>query len=120
MNSTSMKTAERDQYGMTPDDWKRQRAMTDDEITAAAHSDPDARPITPEQVAAAGSRSRALSKVIRNKLGMTRQRFAEAFGIPADLQEAWERRLVEPTVTELAYLRLIERAPELAKLEPTA
>ena len=58
--------------------------------------------------------------MIRNKLSMTRQRFAEAYGVPADVQEAWERRTLEPTETEMAYLRLIERAPELAKLEPVA
>ena len=120
MSNTDMKKDNRDTYGMTPDDWKRQRAMTDDEITAAAHSDPDAQPVTPEQVAAAMSHPRVLSKVIRNKLSMTRQRFAEAYGVPADVQEAWERRTLEPTETEMAYLRLIERAPELAKLESVA
>ena len=31
-------------------DWARLRAMTDEEVTAAAMSDPDARPMTPEQL----------------------------------------------------------------------
>ena len=31
-------------------DWARLRAMTDEEVTAAAMADPDARPITPEQL----------------------------------------------------------------------
>ena len=34
-------------------DWARLRAMTDEEVTAAAMSDPDARPMTPEQFRAA-------------------------------------------------------------------
>jgi putative transcriptional regulator len=32
-------------------DWARLGAMTDDEIMAAALSDPDAQPLTPEQLA---------------------------------------------------------------------
>jgi putative transcriptional regulator len=31
-------------------DWARLRAMTDEEVTAAALSDPDAQPATPEQL----------------------------------------------------------------------
>ncbi len=93
-------------------------AMTDDEITAAALADPDAQPITPEQVAA--YRAPAMCKVIRNKLGMTRSRLAEAYGIPLDTLQAWERHRSDPTEVERNYLRLIERAPELAKLEPVA
>jgi len=31
-------------------DWARLRAMTDEEVTSAAMSDPDARPMTPEQL----------------------------------------------------------------------
>jgi putative transcriptional regulator len=33
-------------------DWERLRAMTDEEVTAAAMSDLDARPMTPEQLRA--------------------------------------------------------------------
>jgi putative transcriptional regulator len=32
-------------------DWARVAAMTDEEVTAAAASDPDAQPLTPEQLA---------------------------------------------------------------------
>jgi putative transcriptional regulator len=32
-------------------DWARLDAMTDEEVVAAAQSDPDARPLTPEQLA---------------------------------------------------------------------
>ena len=31
-------------------DWARLRALTDEEVTSAAMSDPDARPMTPEQL----------------------------------------------------------------------
>ena len=32
-------------------DWARVRAMTDEEVTAAALSDPDAKPLSPAQLA---------------------------------------------------------------------
>jgi putative transcriptional regulator len=32
-------------------DWARVRAMTDEQVTGAARSDPDAQPLTPEQLA---------------------------------------------------------------------
>ena len=39
-------------------DWARLRAMTDEEVTAAAKSDPDARPMTPSNsVPPAGCRA---------------------------------------------------------------
>jgi DNA-binding transcriptional regulator YiaG len=47
---------------------------------------------------------------------MGRETFAAAYGIPMDTLKAWERHEVEPTVVEIAYLQLIERAPELAKV----
>lgn len=39
--------------GLPPDktDWGRFDALTDDEVVAAARSDPDAQPLTPEQLA---------------------------------------------------------------------
>ena len=41
-------------------DWDRLRAMTDEEVTAAALDDPDAQPSTPEQL-------RAMRRVPRTK-----------------------------------------------------
>jgi putative transcriptional regulator len=114
MSTSSTKIVERDRYGMTPEDWQRLDVMTDAEITAAALSDPDAQPISPERWATA--RRPALIKRIRHKLGMGRETFAAAYGIPLDTIIAWERHGSEPTPTETAYLRLIEREPELAKL----
>lgn len=115
MNKPSTTTSPPDKYGMTPEDWQRLDAMTDEEITAAALADPDAQPLTLEQLEAM-RRPRPLCKVVRNKLHMTRQRFSEAYGIPFETLRAWERHEAEPTEVEFAYLRLIEREPELAKL----
>ena len=117
MNKTSTSTIQRDKYGMTPEDWQRLHALTDEEITARALADPDAQPLTPEQLEAM-RRPRPLSKVVRNKVRMTRQSFSAAYGIPSDTLRAWERHEAEPTPVEMAYLRLIEREPERAKLVP--
>jgi putative transcriptional regulator len=113
MSNTSTKTNDRDSLGMTSENWRRLNAKTDAEITADALSDPDAQPISPERWATA--RRPALVKRIRHKLGMSREIFAATYGVPLDTLVAWERHTAEPTPTELAYLRLIEREPELAK-----
>ncbi len=65
-------------------------------------------------------RPRPLSKMVRNKRRMPRQTFGQTYGIPDETLRAWERHEAEPTSVEIAYLRLIEREPERAKLVPTA
>ena len=61
---------------------------------------------------------RPLAKQVRHKLRMSREEFAVSYGIPLDALIAWERQQADPTATERAYLRLIERNPEAAKLVP--
>lgn len=114
MSNTSTKSSDRDSLGMTPENWRRLDAKTEAELLADSLSDPDAQPISPERWATA--RRPALAKRIRHKLHMGRETFATAYGIPLDTLITWERHTAEPTPTELAYLRLIEREPELAKL----
>ena len=103
----------KDKYGMTPGDWARLDAMTDDEINAAALTDPDNPPTTPEQLA----RWRRISpaKFIRQKLGLSLEGFAKAYGIPTETLRAWERHETEPSPAELAFLRAITRAPEAVR-----
>jgi putative transcriptional regulator len=113
MSNTSTKTNDRDSLGMTPEMWQRLDAKTDAEITADALSDPDAQPISADRWVTA--RRPALVKRTRHKLGMSRETFAASYGIPLDTVVAWERHTAEPTPTELAYLQLIEREPELSK-----
>lgn len=109
---------ERDPVGLTPGDQQRLDAMTDEEITAAALSDPDNPPLTDAQLAQ--FRRSALARKVRQKLRLGPETFAAAYGIPLDKLRAWERHEAEPTEVELVYLRLIERAPELAKLAPVS
>jgi hypothetical protein len=58
-------------------DWARLKAKTDEEVMAAALADPDAQPLTPEQLAKMRRVSRV--KVLRQRLGMTQVEFAQAF-----------------------------------------
>jgi putative transcriptional regulator len=118
MNKKSTSAKKRDKYGMTPEDWRRLDALTDEEITAAALKDPDNPPLTDEQLAQ--FRRPALSMKVRLKLHMGRESFAATYGIPLETLVAWERHTVEPTAVELAYLRLIEREPEMAKVRVEA
>src|SRR5262245_31523364 len=114
--STSAKKREqRDKYGMTAEDWRRLDALTDEEITAAALRDPDNPPLTDEQLAQ--FRRPALTMNVRLKLRMGRETFSAAYGIPVETLRAWERHQLEPTKVEFAYLRLIEREPEMAKIK---
>ena len=59
----------RDNLPADKTDWARIDAMTDEEVVAAALSDPDAQPLTPEQLAKMRRVSRV--KVLRQRLGMT-------------------------------------------------
>jgi DNA-binding transcriptional regulator YiaG len=65
-------------------------AMTDEEVVAAALSDSDAQPLTPEQSA----KMRRVSRVkdLRQRLGMTQMQFAEAFHLLRD----WEQHRSTP------------------------
>jgi putative transcriptional regulator len=94
-------------------DWGRLDAMTDEEVTAAALSDPDALPLTPEQLAKMRRVSRV--KVLRQRLGMTQAEFAEAFHLPITTLRDWEQRRSTPDAPARALLLAIERDPEVMR-----
>jgi hypothetical protein len=58
----------------TRHDWRRADAMTDEEIHAAALSDPDAQPLTPQRLAT--MRRTPQVRVIRRALGLSQEEFA--------------------------------------------
>jgi putative transcriptional regulator len=91
-------------------DWARVKAMTDEEVMAAALSDPDAQPLSPEALA----KMRRVSpvKVLRQRLGMTQVEFAEAFGLPVSTLRDWEQHRSTPDAPARALLRAIQREPE--------
>lgn len=91
-------------------DWDALESMTGDEAIAAAESDPDAQPLTDEQLARMKRVSRV--KVLRQRLGMTQAEFADAFGLPLGTLRDWEQHRSTPDAPARALLRAIEREPE--------
>lgn len=94
-------------------DWAAFDALTDEEVMAAALSDPDAQPMTPEQLAR--MKPVALSKRIRWTLCISREEFASRFHIPLDLVIAWERYEAAPDQVAAAYLAVIAADPAAAE-----
>ena len=90
--------------------WARLRAMTDGEVTAAALSDPDARPMTPEHLRTARRVPR--TKTLRRALAMTQEEFAARYHIPLGTLRDWEQGRCEPDQPARAYLTVIAHEPE--------
>ena len=91
-------------------DKKHARDLTDDEVMAAALSDPDAQPLTDEQLAK--MRRVPMAKRLRRKFGISREEFSRRFRIPLGTLGDWEHHRAEPDPAMLAYLQVIEREPE--------
>jgi putative transcriptional regulator len=85
------------------------RPMTEQEIAAAAAADPDARPMTPEQLRAARRVPRV--KTLRRALGMTQEEFAKRYHIPLGTLRDWEQGRSEPDQPARAYLKAIAGDP---------
>lgn len=87
--------------------------MTDDEVMAAARSDPDAQPLTAEQLAEMRRVPRV--KAVRQQLGMTQAEFADAFHLPITTLRDWEQRRSVPDAPARALLLAIERNPKVMR-----
>ena len=90
-------------------DWSRLDAMTEAERHAAALGDPDARPLTPEDVARMKRTPRV--KIIRRALDLSQEEFAARFHIPLGTLRDWEQGRKEPDAAARAYLLVIARNP---------
>jgi len=86
------------------------RPMTEAEVEAAALADPDAQPMTPEQLARARRVPRV--KTLRRALGLSREEFAARYHIPIGTLDDWEQGRSEPDEPVRAYLKLIAGDPE--------
>lgn len=86
------------------------RSMTEEEIEQAAAADPDARPMTPEELRRARRVPRV--KTLRRALGITQQEFAARYHIPLGTLRDWEQGRTEPDQPARAYLTVIARDPE--------
>jgi putative transcriptional regulator len=106
-----------------PADWSRADAMTEEEIVAAALSDPDCPPSTEADLArfVRGPHPR----IVRARLGLSVEDFARRYGLPLETVRAWEAGSLKPDAAAKALLRVIDREPEaaaraLAEPEPIA
>ena len=86
------------------------RPMTEEEIHAAAQSDPDAQPLTDADLARMRRVSRV--KIIRRALRLTQEEFATRYHIPLGTLRDWEQGRSEPDQTAKAYLKAIAVNPE--------
>jgi putative transcriptional regulator len=88
-------------------DARRALAKADADIESAAHSDPDAQPLTDLQLD--GMRRVSAAKRIRRNLGLSQEEFASRFQIPLGTLRDWEQHRREPDQAARAYLVVIER-----------
>ena len=86
------------------------RSMTDEEVHAAALRDPDAQPLTDDDM----SRMRRVprAKTLRRALGLTQEEFAARYQIPLGTLRDWEQGRAEPDQPARAYLKAIAGDPE--------
>jgi putative transcriptional regulator len=89
------------------------RPMTEDEVMAAALSDPDAQPLTDETAGLWRRSPRA--RVIRRALNLTQEAFAARYHIPLGTLRDWEQGRAEPDQPAQAYLRAIAGDPEAVR-----
>jgi len=91
------------------DDWGRFDAMSDADRHAAALADPDARPLTPQDLGRL--RRTPQVRVIRRALRLSQEAFAARFHIPLGTLRDWEQGRKDPDAAARAYLTVIGRNP---------
>jgi putative transcriptional regulator len=84
--------------------------LTEEEINAAALTDPDNPPRTPEREKHLKRVPRV--KVMRRALKLTQEEFAARFRIPLGTLRDWEQGKTEPDQAARAYLRVIAHNPK--------
>ncbi len=89
------------------------RPMTPGEIEAAALRDPDAQPLTADDLERMRRTPRA--RIIRRALGLTQEEFAARYQIPLGTLRDWEQGRTEPDQPARAYLMVIARDPEAVR-----
>lgn len=86
------------------------RPMTEEQIEAAARSDPDNPPLTESRLKQLKLVPRV--RTLRRALGLTQEEFAARFHIPIGTLRDWEQGRTEPDQPARAYLKVIARDPE--------
>lgn len=78
-------------------------------VTAAAQRDPDAQPMTANNLA--GLKPVPRTKTLRRALGLTQEEFATRYHIPLGTLRDWEQGRCEPDQPARAYLTVIAYDP---------
>jgi putative transcriptional regulator len=91
-------------------DWKRLRAMTEEEVHTAAVADPDAQPLSSADLERMKRVPRV--KTLRRALRLTQEEFAIRYHIPLGTLRDWEQGRCEPDQPARAYLTVIARDPQ--------
>lgn len=86
------------------------RPMTEQQVRAAAAADPDACPMSADELRSA--RRVPKVKTLRRALGFTQEEFAARYQIPLGTLRDWEQGRSEPDRPARAYLKVIARDPE--------
>ena len=100
----------------TNTDWAAVAALSDEQVHAAALSDPDAQPLplgSDEEMARLGLIRIPNVKRLRESLGMTQEAFATAYRIPVGTLRDWEQDRKRPDAPARAYLMIIARNPKV-------
>ena len=90
-------------------DWTALKAMTDDEINAAARTDPD----NPPSQDRPPRRRMPQVRQIRRAFHLSQEEFAERFHIPLSDLQSWEAGTTEPDQATRAYLHVIAVDPDV-------
>jgi putative transcriptional regulator len=99
---------------MSETDWDLVNSLTEEQIHAAALSDPDAQPIprgTEEELAKLGLTKVVNVKKLRTRLGLTQEEFGAKYRIPIGTLRDWEQGRKFPDAPARAYLTIIARDP---------
>ena len=100
-------------YKMSEAERTRLEAMTDEEVTAAAESDPDNPPLTYEE--ALRLRAKRLVRRAREQAGMSQAKFAETFDVSLGRLRDLEQGRNTPDRVLVAYIALVADDPERAQ-----
>jgi putative transcriptional regulator len=97
----------------TPFRERPMRPMTEAQVEAAATRDPDARPVSPDELRRTVRVPQV--KTLRRALGLTQEEFAGPYHIPVGTLRDWEQGRVEPDQPARAYLKVIAQDPECVR-----
>ena len=95
--------------------WSKVKSLTEKQVSAAAKSDPDAKPLTRAQLKKfkrVHPPKEIDVKAIREKLHVSQKEFASYFGVSLRTIQEWEQHRRTPTTIARNFLKVIDKAPK--------